>query len=165
MLGITGHAVHSDASLAHLVTTPTLTYHYPLHFRDIHQILTGKRGKWGSGLYFFFLAKIWSCRKMPCHQCSVSSWAAWFLSPVNKLFCVSSLAAAELMRRILSLELCHRTCWTSLYFHKSLIKKCLQWCFFCNNIVLCSVNLIFWLMQSNLLSDGSDALKVWWQKE
>lgn len=165
MLCITGHAVHSDPSLAHLVTTPTLTYHYPLHFRDISFDIDWKEGEVGQWPLFFFLAKIWSCRKMPYHQCSVSSWAAWFLSPVNKLFCVSALAAAELMRRILSIELCHTTCWTSCYFHKSLIKKYVQWCFFCNNIVLCSVNLIFWLMQSNLLSDGSDALKVWWQKE
>lgn len=133
MLCITGHAVHSDPSLAHLVTTPTLTQHYPLHFRDISFDIDRKEGEVGQWpLFFFFLAKIWSCRKMPCHQCSASSWAAWFLSPVNKLFCVSSLAAAELMRRIFSIELCHRTCWTSCYFHKSLIKKktYLQWCFF-----------------------------------
>lgn len=100
--------------------------------RDISFDIDWKEGEVGQWpLFFFFLAKIWSCRKMPCHQCSVSSWAACFLSPVNKLFCVSSLAAAELMRRILSIELCHGTCWTSCYFHKSLIIFFfyLQWCF------------------------------------
>lgn len=114
----------------------------PYILGTFHSILTGKRGKWGGGLYFFFLAKIWSCRKMPCHQCSASSWAAWFLSPVNKLFCVSSLAAAELMRRILSIELCHRTCWTSCYFHKSLIKKKVSTMVFFPVIILSCAQLI-----------------------
>lgn len=57
MLGITGHAVHSDPSLAHLVTTPTLTYHYPLHFRDISLDIDWKEGEVGQWPLFFFLGK------------------------------------------------------------------------------------------------------------
>lgn len=54
MLCITGHAVHSDPSLAHLVTTPTRTHHYPLHFRDIISFdIDWKEGEVGQWPLFF----------------------------------------------------------------------------------------------------------------